>query len=77
MKQFIAGILVGATLLGTAWAADTLYSLEPFSEAVSDAEVLACINAQGNGAMLYDLDLDGAGSYAATLTGYACVKEVK
>ena len=77
MKQFIAGMLVGATLLSTVWAADKVYSIKPFSEAVGDNEVLACINAGGEGGMLYDLELDGAGSYAATLTGYACIKEVK
>lgn len=76
MKHFIAGLLVGSTLLGTVWAANTLYRLEPFSEAMTDEEAITCIVAGGNGAILFDLELDGD-SYTSVRTGNACITEVK
>ena len=77
MKRFIIGIIVGALLSGTASAIEKAYNLEMFSAAVTDEEVIACINTGGEGVILYDLELDGAGSYTATSTGNACVKEVR
>ena len=77
MIKFIIGLVVGTLLSGTALALEKVYSLEMFSTAVTDEEVIACINTGGEGVILYDLELDGAGSYTATSTGNACVKEVK
>ena len=76
MKQYILGILVGATLVGTAWAAGEVYSVELFNDATIDAESLACAKAGGRGAILFDLIVEGD-SYSAVRAGNACVKVVK
>lgn len=79
MKQFIAGILVGATLLGTVWAAGELYSVEPFSENLTNEEVIACVKAGGDGALLFNLELDENSPYGYTAerSGQGCIKAVK
>lgn len=56
MKQFVIGLVIGVSLLGSVWAADVAYNLRPLSEEKGPA---ACAADHGKAALVAEIDEDG------------------